>query len=138
VAYDNTGATIGAAGHDAATITAALIVSGQLQGEEAVEVAFTTLQRRILDTSLALQAEIGLSAPAPSRGAPPRRATGQGNGGGGNSDPGTLDFRTGKHAGKSIAAVYDEAPDYIEWCARELKNDFMRGKCDEFLALQAA
>jgi len=48
-------------------------------------------------------------------------------------------FKSGKHAGKSIADVYASTPDYIEWAAENMgRNKFMQDKCREFLAGVAA
>jgi hypothetical protein len=53
----------------------------------------------------------------------------------GSSKPnGDLEIRAGKHAGKTIAQVAEEDESYLDWAAKNLKNDFLRGKIEEFLA----
>lgn len=51
---------------------------------------------------------------------------------------GDLEFRNGKHSGKTIAQVYAEDSSYITWAADNLRNDFMKNKCREYLNAVAA
>lgn len=67
------------------------------------------------------------------------RPSGKSFGGGGQKkDPGTVAFKSGKHAGKTIAQVNESDADYLVWVAENSKNDFMRRVTAEFLAGAAA
>lgn len=138
MAYDNQGAAVGAAGHYASAITAALITSGEVTG---VEEALETFESILNSTFTACENLKGTLPEQPAqprsnynRGGGQRRSNG---GGGGNADPGTLDFRGGKHAGKTIADVYAEDPSYLDWCVKNMNNDFMVSRIETFLAAAA-
>lgn len=119
------------AGKDAAELTKALIGANIVDSSDAFEV-YSDLKARIFADTLALAgAETvverfeGASTPATQ----PVRPSGGDNGG-----PATLVIKSGKHQGKTIAAVYDEDPSYIEWLADKSNNTFLKGKAQEFLA----
>lgn len=81
---------------------------------------------------LAQETEVGQVAPRQyASGGAPRRASG---GGGSVTEDGTTVFNSGKHAGKTIAQVQEEAPDYLDWCVDNLRNDFMRRRIAAFRA----
>lgn len=135
MAYDTTGATVGAAGHDAATLVAAFITAGVIDSEDAAFETFVSLRNSILADSLEVQ---GVTALTQGTKATPISSAPSAGGSGG--DFGDVEFKGGKHAGKSIADVYAEAPDYLEWIAGNdsYKNDFMRTRITSFLAAKAA
>jgi hypothetical protein len=70
------------------------------------------------------------------------RARGNSRGGGRDEDPGSVEFRGGQVAGKTIAEVYAlddvgngySGPDYLEWCVQNMNNDFMVKRIEKFLA----
>lgn len=130
--YDSTGATVGAAGHDAATIVAAFVTAGVIDAEDAAFETFVSLRNSILADSLQVQ---GVTAVTQGTGATPISSAPSGGG-----DFSDVEFKSGKHVGKTIAAVYAEAPDYLEWIAGNdaYKNDFMRTRIVSFLATKAA
>lgn len=146
MAFDTVGAAIGGAGHDAAAIVAALITTGGIEPTvEGALAAFDDVLVGVYNSGNALKGTDAVveqmrNAPAEA----PRRSFGGGNGGGkpagGNGTAGSLEFRSGKDGvrGRTIAQVYEDDPQYIEWAAAELKNDFMRKKCAEFLDTVAA
>lgn len=135
MAYDQTGAAIGGAGHDAAAITAALITSGVISGVSEAMETYDRLLVAVFNSENAVKEGAGaveaISAPRASTGSAPRRSSGGGNSGG---PAGDLAFNSGKKRGQTIASVYADDPSYIEWCAAELKNEFMRDKCIAYLA----
>lgn len=138
MAYDSTGATVGAAGHDAATIVAALVANGGIgAGVGDVQAAYEELTTDIVNFLLGLQATVALEQGVQ---ATPIRSAPSASGGNAGGDFGDVEFKGGKHAGKSIADVYAEAPDYLEWIAGNdsYKNDFMRTRITSFLAAKAA
>lgn len=49
-------------------------------------------------------------------------------------DAGSIDIRSGKHRGKTIAQVYEEEPTYLDWVIDKSPNKFLRDKVEEFLA----
>ncbi len=134
---------------NASTGAASIVASlGMTTVDDALE-AFDTIRTAIFEGTFALvDADLesvittapsggrggrgGYSGGGSSRGRSPQR--GRASSGGGNTDPGTVDFRSGKFAGKTIADVYDEDPSYLEWCVNNLKNDFMVGRIEEYLA----
>lgn len=134
MAYDNQGAAVGAAGHYASAITAAFITAGAVTTtQEALEIF-----GEVLDATFA-QCE-ALKGTLPEQAAPAKAYGGgksypkKSSGGGDNADPGTLEIRGGKYAGKTIAAVYEDDPSYLDWCVTNLKNDFLVGRIEAFLA----
>lgn len=135
MAYDNQGAAVGAAGHYASAIAAAFITSGAVTTvQEAIDIF-----GEVLDATFAQCEALKGTLPEPE--APAKRSyTKRGGGGkssgggGGNTDPGSLEIRSGKHAGETIAAVYDDDPDYLQWCVENLKNEFLVGRIEAFLA----
>lgn len=133
MAYDSTGATVGAAGHDAAAIVAAFVSAGVIDTEDAAFETFVSLRNSILADSLQVQ---GVTAVTQGTGATPISSAPSAGGG----DYGDVLFKGGKHQGKSIAQVFEEAPDYLEWIAGNdsYKNDFMRTRITSFLAAKAA
>lgn len=136
MAYDSTGATVGAAGHDAATIVAAEITAGELGGEAFDR--FVELRDQILANSLEVQ---GVTSLTQGTGATPISSA-RSSGGPAVSADGdytNVEFKGGKHQGKTIGQVFEEAPDYLEWIAGNdsYKNDYMRTRIVAFLA-QAA
>lgn len=57
-----------------------------------------------------------------------------------NSDPGSVAFRgSGKHAGKTIAEVHAEDPEYLTWAITEkgLRNQYMVQQIRAFLGQQS-
>jgi hypothetical protein len=59
---------------------------------------------------------------------PARREPAAHGGGGGsrnNGDAGSVAFNMGKHKGKTIAEVHNEAPDYLTWAVENMRNDYM-------------
>lgn len=136
MAYDTQGASVGAAGHFASRITAALITAGAVTQEDALDVFGEIL-------TATFEMSENLKGTLPEQEAPAKKAWGgksypkKGGGGGGNSDPGSVDFRSGKFAGKTIAEVFaddeGDGPGYLEWCTNNLKNDFMVGRINAYL-----
>lgn len=128
---------------NAATATATLLAGETFASETEMLETFARIQTSIFNTSFLLAGVESVvemldatPAPAAPRSSAPRNSGG--GAGGNNADPGSLAFNSGKKRGQTISDVYADDPSYIEWCARELKNDFMRGKCELFLSQQAA
>lgn len=143
MAYDNQGAAVGAAGHYASAITAALITSGVIDTEEGALDSFRALLPEVFAACEELKGTLP-EAEAPARAsrgrAPARgRSGGRSSGGGSQTAPGDTDFRGGKFAGKTIAEVYaldnddEDGPGYLDWCVANLKNDFMVSRIEAFL-----
>lgn len=104
--------------------------------DQALE-AFETIRAAIFEGTFALAGVEDVDTVRTVVSAPRSTNRGGGNrsgGGGGNRNPGDVDFRGGKFAGKTIAAVYDEDPSYLEWCVGNMKNDFMVARIEEYLA----
>jgi hypothetical protein len=127
LAYDSSGATVGASGHDAATIVAALIGQGVLDADGYFE-AYTELTTSIVNFLVAL--EQGVSAKPASA---PRKSYG-GNQASTSGPAGSIELRSGKYAGKTVDAVIAEDREYAEWFAESGKNEFMAKKFAEALA----
>lgn len=137
MAYDQTGATVGAAGHDAAELAAAVIASnGEPFSPDEAFGLWKELRDQILDNSLEVQGVTSLAANVGASRATPISSAPSAGGG----DFGDVLFKGGKHQGKTISQVNDEAPDYLEWIAgnESYKNDYMRTRIVSFLAAQAA
>lgn len=47
---------------------------------------------------------------------------------------GSVVIKFGKYRNQSLQAIYDQAPDYVEWLAEKGNNEFMKNKAREFLA----
>lgn len=57
-----------------------------------------------------------------------------------STDPGAVTFRgSGKHAGKTIADVHAEDPEYLTWAVSDkgLRNSYMVGQIRAFLGQQS-
>lgn len=52
-------------------------------------------------------------------------------------DPGSVQFNSGKHRGKSIAEVHASEPDYLTWAVEKLRNEYMVGRISAYLAQQS-
>lgn len=133
MAYDTTGATVGAAGHDAATIVGALIALGAVNASD-VQTTYEGVTRQIVTFLLELQGEVALTTQVnatPATSAPRsgsyRRPTG-------GRDPNTLELRSGKYAGKTVGEIIDLDREYAEWFAESGKNEFMAKKFAEALS----
>lgn len=122
----------------AAAIVAALVVQQGLTDVGEVNSIFDLVRTNIFNGSIALAGaesvvELMEATPA-TRGGSQRRT-----GGGSRTDysdqqPGDVVIKGGKHAGKTIADVADEDPEWIEWAATNLNNDFLRKKVVAFQA----
>lgn len=125
MAYDNTGATVGAAGHDAAELVAAFISAGIIATEEDAFASFVSLRDQILANSLEVQAATAPATSAPSgrRSSAPRSSGGGNSGGPAGAD---TEIRSGKYTGRKVSEVIEEDLDYAEWAAANMKNDFLR------------
>lgn len=136
MAYDTTGATVGAAGHDAATLVAALIGQG-LSSNEAILETFVQLRNEILADSLVVQATTALEQGVSAK--PAARSYSGGNSSGTPSGkpsggPAGLDtvIRSGKYGpkdgngGKTVGEVVEIDRDYAEWAAANMKNEFLQ------------
>lgn len=133
--YDQTGATVGAAGHDAATIVAAEIAVLGAEGLDAFE-RWRQLRDQILADSLQTQ---GVTAVTQGTNATPISSAPSSSGG----DNSNVAFKGGKYEGKTIGELYaDESGgrDYLEWIEGNdsYKNDFMRSRIKTFLAAKRA
>lgn len=133
MAYDQTGATVGAAGHDAATIVAAELMGPGL----AVDTfdRWVELRDLILANSLEVQAVTALEQGTTAQ--PASRPRSSGNSSGGPAG-GSTDIRSGKYTGKTVAEVVSEDRDYAEWAAANMKNDFLKKAFIAELAAVAA
>lgn len=47
---------------------------------------------------------------------------------------GSVVIKFGKYRDQSLQAIYEQAPDYVEWLAEKGNNEFMKNKAREFLA----
>jgi len=47
-------------------------------------------------------------------------------------NPGDTVVNMGKHKGKTIAEIHDEAPDYLTWLVEKGNNDFLRRQITAF------
>lgn len=133
MAYDQTGAAVGAAGHYASVITAAFVNAGVIGTTEDALDLFAEVLVNTFAACESLKGEQPEAAAPAKRSYPARKASG-GSSGGDTQDPGTLEIRAGKHGGKTIAAVYAEDPDYLDWCVENLKNEFLRTRIESYLA----
>jgi hypothetical protein len=121
------------AGGTAATLYASLVASGFVQNGFDADL-YTEIRREVFNGTLALAGATAVVAGVEDRAPVPAYA---GNTGADANGPGGLDFRTGKHRGQTIAQVYSDDPDYLEWASANLRNDFMRGKINDFLREQS-
>lgn len=117
---------------NSATAAAAIVAAEVAAGENDSLDRFNKVRLEIFNGTLALA---GTEAVVERMESPSRPSSSPRSGGGvGNYDNvGEIAFNSGKHQGKTIAEVYEEAPDYIEWAAEKLRNDFMRKKCEKYL-----
>jgi len=126
-----------------ATGAAGAIVAALLTNEDTVETAlemFNAVRTDIFEGSLALADGVieGQETAPAKRSSAPRRSGGGGrsSGGGGKSDDAGagVSLKFGKYQGQTISDVYADDPEYIEWLADTSNNEFIKGKCGEFLA----
>jgi hypothetical protein len=138
--------TAGNSANVAGQLTAALIASGELVGQESVEHAFERLHVVVFNSNIGLagaesvveafespQAEVVSIADRAPAARPAAKPSPSGSG-----DPGTVVLKFGKHSGKTIAQVYDEDPGWLEWASESTNNDFIKGRINEFYRRQAA
>lgn len=137
MAYDNQGAAVGAAGHYASSIVAALIEVGIVTTVDGALDTFTEVLGATFEACESLKGTLP-EAPAPAKRSFGGRKSSGGGGGGDNADPATLVVNSGKYAGQTIAQIHANDPEYLDWTAENSKNDFLRGRVQEFLASVAA
>lgn len=100
--------------------------------------AYKDIKREVFNDTLALAGaesvvesfEGGQSAPTTQQAAP------SGPAGGGASRPNAeLEVRSGKFAGKTLGQIAEEkdGPSWLDWASRELKNDFLKTRIQQFL-----
>lgn len=68
--------------------------------------------------------------PAPQSSGP--RGTTRPSSAPGSRNPGDTVVNMGKHKGKTIAAIHEEAPDYLTWLVDKGNNDFLRKQIQAF------
>lgn len=120
-----------ASAHDASAMVAALITAGVVADvDSAIETA-ERIQRAQFDVSMQL-ATATTVVEGMDQGGPRGRRN---NGGGGNrapqqsepatvdADPGAFLIRQGKHKGKTIAQVHEEAPTWLDWCVEKMRPE---------------
>lgn len=125
----------------AANVYAALVGQGYYGGWD-VEV-YEEIRKDIFNGSVALAGAEAVvesmesSTPARGRGSYQRSNTSQrrasGSDGDSSDNPATLVINSGKHEGKTLAEAYADDPDWFDWAADNLKNDFLRKKVVAFL-----
>lgn len=115
------------AGKDAVELVKVIFADGGPQ--EDVVSAYKAIKQAVFNDTLALAGaqsvvETFEGEPSTTQTAAPRSTSGAGS----------VEIRSGKHAGKTIAQVADEDPSYLEWASGNLKNDFLKSRIREFLA----
>lgn len=143
MAYDNQGAAVGAAGHYASAIVAAFITAGVITGEAEALDSFSNLLPSVFAACEELKGTLPDAPAAPARSSGGRSWPKKSSGGGDSTDPGSVDFRSGKFAGKTIAEVYaiggdEDGPGYLDWYANNGKNEFMAKRIAAYLETVAA
>lgn len=140
MAFDATGAAVGGAGHDAAAIVAAFITSGVVDNVGDALDMFDKVLVGVFNAANGVKDGAAVIERVSTPGNQPSRPAYSGGNStqGATGDPGSLAFNSGKKRGQTIADVYADDPSYIEWCARELKNEFMQKKCIAYLEQVAA
>lgn len=118
---------------NAATAAATL-----LQGQKATLDQFEAVREAIFEGSVRLAGaesvdDVVNTAPKGRGGYRRGGASSGGSNSGSDNDPGATVINGGKHAGKTIAAVYEAAPDYLEWAVDNLRNEFLRNRIELFL-----
>lgn len=59
-------------------------------------------------------------------------------GGSGGGAAGDVVINSGTHKGKSIAQAEEDAPGWCQWTVENGKNQFLKDKCEAYLAVLAA
>lgn len=127
------------AGSSAATLVASLVTANFIDSvDEAISV-YENVRKNIFDGTLSYAGAEAFvqsftDAPASSGNSAPAASS---DGGGRNKDPGTVVLKFGKHAGKTLAQVGDEDPDWVEWAAENATNDFVKRVTNEYLGRAA-
>lgn len=117
---------------NAANVAAILVGNLTVEDTDDLLAKFETIRNAVFRNTIAL-AETDTPPDRQSStftrrtGSPPRRTGGQDN-------PGDLIIRFGKHAGRTVAEVYELEPDYLTWMADNYKNDGVRETVARFLA----
>jgi hypothetical protein len=114
--------------NNAGAITVALITAGLLDDADEAKAC-------IKEFADAIYADLSSLAEAPTRQAAPAGMSSSFAGTQSQSpaDAGDYVFGSGKHDGKTISEVADEAPDYLDWYAQNVKRGEAVEKVKDFL-----
>ncbi len=115
---------------NSATATATIIASMDFQSVEEVLMAFDAIRTHVFEGSLDLADGVIAGQTEVEQ----RTSNASASTGGGSSDGGAgIALKFGKYQGSTIGEVYAKDAKYIDWLASTSNNEFIKGKCAEFL-----